>query len=183
MSNRARWADSAQPVVDATEAIKYLSIGQLSDATGLSQETLQDSLTREEITNPDNPRITLCRPLYRLGNTPLWDQGQLRQYFTLLRKAQARASKNLSPYAPVEADKKGLVTTKEIAERLQVHDQTVRRWQRDHVFPLAVGELHRFGEPGVPDHLRSWQQVLAWVRSHPRLRIHSTVRETLFGKS
>lgn len=180
MSTRARWADGATPVVDPKEATKYLTMGQVSDQTGLSQKTLQDSLTRDEITNPRNPRGALCRPLRRWGNLPLWEPEQVQRYQEMVALLEDADEVELPSYGPTEARQEDLVTTKEIAERLGVCDQTIRRWQRnDGEFPVAVGKLRRYGEPGVPDHLRPWSEVVKWVRNRPKLRIPADRRAAL----
>lgn len=167
MSITARWAESATPIESFEEASKHLRIGQVSDATGLSQKTLEDSLTREEITNEQNPRRVLCRPRYRFGTMPLWSEEQVKEYQDLaqeIEERRKREAEQLPLYSPAEAREKGLVTTKEIAERFGWHGQTPRRYQRDQQgYPPAVGRLRRVGEPGIPDFLRKWNDVVAWA--------------------
>lgn len=166
MSIIARWAESATPVSSFEEASKHLMIGQVSDQSGLSQKTLEDSLTREEITSQRNPRRVLCRPAYRFGVMPLWSKEQVQKYLDLLREVEERKAEEgqLPSFSPAEAREKNLVTTKEIAERFDWHDQTPRRYQRDdEEYPPAVGRLRRAGEPGIPDFLRSWVDVKAWA--------------------
>lgn len=167
MSIVARWAESAIPLKSFEEAAKHLTVGQVSDRTGLSQNTLEDSLTREQITNARNPRRVLCRPRYRFGSMPLWTEEQVQEYLDLARKVEEERQRveQLPLYSPAEAQERNLVTTKEIAERFGWHGQTPRRYQRDQEgYPAAVGRLRRIGEPGIPDFLRSWPEMQAWAK-------------------
>lgn len=163
MNSRARWADGALDLTDdLDQAARYLTVGRVSDATGLSANTIRDSLTRREITNPDNPRGALCRPAARIGDVPLWAQEQVDEF--LRRKDAADAATSDLPLVSTEdARERGLVSTEEIAEHFQQHDQTVRRWQRyDKDYPKAEARRSRDGRSGPPEHVRSLAAVIAW---------------------
>ncbi len=163
MNSRARWADGALDLTDdLDQAARYLTVGKVSDATGLSANTIKDSLTRRRITNPDNPRGALCRPVARIGDVPLWDQEQVDEY--LRRKELADAATSELPLVSTEeARERGLASTEEIAEHFGQHDQTVRRWQRyDKDYPKAKFRRSREGRSGPPEHVRELAAVIAW---------------------
>jgi hypothetical protein len=163
---RAEWAANALDLThEPGRSQNYLTVGAVSDLTGLSTRTIEDSLTREEITNEDNPRGALCRPAARVGNVPLWEPAQVDEY-----KRRVRASSNrqvaLPLVTPQEADERGLVTVEEAADRLGVHGQTLRRHQRnDNNYPPALARRSRGGAPGVPEHVREWSAILVWAES------------------
>ncbi|HYF74527.1 MAG TPA: hypothetical protein VD864_16985 [Nocardioides sp.] len=163
MGSRARWADEATDLsTKISEAAKHLTIGQLADATGLSPETISDSLTREKITNPSNPRGAIDRPAYRIGDVPLWSTGQLAEY---ARRVQLSREEPERVVTAVEAEREGLVSTNQVAELFGVHDQTVRRWERNYGdYPGKVARLDREGRPGRSDHLRKLDEVVDWAR-------------------
>lgn len=169
MASHAEWAANAEDLVhNRSFAAQQLDLGQVSNQTGLSRKTIEDSLTREEITNQLNPRGALCRPKYRIGDTPLWAPSQV-QDFHARRQLQADVQdmyKSLPTFEPDEADALGYVTNREIKERLAVHDQTVRRYQRNYAdYPAPVGKLSRGGSPGVPELLRDWAEILEWAQT------------------
>lgn len=166
MNSRARWAADALDLTNDIEtAATYFTKGQVSDATGLSVNTIADSLTRREITNPLNPRGALCRPAARVGDVPLWSQGQIDEYHRRV-KALESAETDLPLVSTEEARERELVSTEEIAELFGLHDQTVRRWQRyDSTYPAPVGRRSRDGRSGPPEHVRELRAVMAWAES------------------
>lgn len=166
MNSRARWAAGALDLTgDLETAATYLTIGHVSDATGLSPNTISDSLTRREITNPANPRGALCRPAARVGDVPLWAQAQVEEYLKRQR-GQAATEVDLPLVSTAEGAERGLVSTEEIAELFDLHDQTVRRWQRfDSTYPAAVARRSRDGRSGPPEHVRELRAVMAWAES------------------
>jgi hypothetical protein len=163
MNSRARWADGALDLTDDLEqAAHYLTVGKVSNLTGLSANTIRDSLTRKEITNPDNPRGALCRPVARFGSEPLWNRDQVDEYLRRKELADA-ATSDLPLISTEEARERGLVSTEEIATHFRQHDQTVRRWQRyDRDYPKAEARRSRDGRSGPPEHVRSLAAVIAW---------------------
>ncbi len=170
--SRARWADTAIDLsTDLSEAAKQLTVGQLADATGLSQRTIEDSLTREKITAEDNPRGAIDRPAYMAGGMPLWSHAQLAEFAK--RKAQQDTRLAELPLIdPETAQLRGLISTGELAEMLGKHDQTVRRWEANFGdYPPAVARRSRNKRPGVPEHVRELEKILAW------LRVENTRRE------
>lgn len=166
MNSRARWAAGALDLTgDIETAATYFTIGHVSDATGLSPETIKDSLTRREITNPANPRGALCRPAARVGDVPLWSKGQVDEYHRRV-KALEGAETDLPLVSAEDARERGLVSTEEIAAHFGLHDQTVRRWQRyDETYPDAVARRERGGRSGPPEHVRDLRAVLEWAEA------------------
>ena len=166
MNSRARWAADALDLTnDIEKAATYHTKGQVSDLTGLSTNTITDSLTRREITNPESPRGALCRPAARVGDVPLWSTAQVDEYLRRCRARELR-SVDLPLVSTAQARERGLVSTEEIAELFDQHDQTVRRWQRyDQTYPAAVARRSRDGRSGPPEHVRELSAVLAWTRS------------------
>jgi hypothetical protein len=166
VNSRAEWAEAAEDLIDnLPKAAEQLRDGQVSHMTGLSIETIKDSLTRREITSRTNPRGALCRPAYRLGDMPLWSPDQVAEYHRRVEALKAETRLELPTVTAEQAQESGLVTSKEIQERFGVHEQTMRRHQRNHEnYPRAVAKLARDGAPGVPEHLRDWNAVLTWAR-------------------
>ncbi len=164
MNSRARWAAGALDLTgDLETAATYFTVGQVADATGLSPNTINDSLTRRKITNEANPRGALCRPEARVGDVPLWSQAQVDEYHRR-HTALAAVETDLPLVSVIEAADRGLVSTEEIAELFDLHDQTVRRWQRyDETYPDAVARRDRNGRSGPPEHVRELRAVLAWA--------------------
>jgi hypothetical protein len=161
---RAQWALKAEDI-SATPAriTEFLTVGQLSNETGLAEETLLDPLTRTEITNKDNPRGALCRPTHRFHDIPLWSRGQLEDYRNRLK---GKSKPDLPPVSQLDAAERDLFSTVELAALLGVHDQTLRRAQNnDDAYPPAVARRTRNGNPGVPEHVRELDKVLAWART------------------
>jgi hypothetical protein len=165
MSSRARWAAGALDLTgDIETAATYFTIGHVSDATGLSPETIKDSLTRRPITNPVNPRGALCQPAARVGDVPLWSQGQVDEFHR--RQAALSTGTDLPLVSTMEAHRRGLASTEEIAAHFGLHDQTVRRWQRyDESYPAAVARRERDGRSGPPEHVRELRAVLDWAHA------------------
>lgn len=166
MHSRARWAAGARDLTnDLATAATYFTVGQVANATGLSPNTITDSLTRRKITNPRNPRGALCRPEARVGDVPLWSRGQVDEY---LRRqiAMEGVETDLPLVSTEDAKTRGLVSTEEIAGHFNQHDQTVRRWQRyDEDYPSAVARRSRDGRSGPPEHVRELAAVLAWAEA------------------
>lgn len=164
MKSRARWADTATDLSnDLPKAAQQLTLGQLADATGLSAKTIEDSLTREKITSEDNPRGAIDRPDYMVGGDPLWSPTQLAEY---AKRTQMTRDVVLPLVSSEEAETRRLISTNELAELFGIHDQTVRRWEanfRD-TYPPAVGRRSRDGRPGVPEHVRELDKIVAWVK-------------------
>lgn len=163
----AEWAREAMDFsANPSRADGLMSIGQVSDAINLSKTTIRDSLTRKEVDRADNPRAAICRPYARIGDIPMWSADQVVDYKRRdsLRKGRA-LGEALPPISADEARERGLVTTKEICELLGgLHDQTLRRYQRDDdTYPPAVARRTRSGQPGVPEHVRSLAEVMAWA--------------------
>lgn len=168
----AEWMREAKDLVgNPHEVGKHLTVGMVSNKTGLATRTIEDTLTRKRITNEGNPRSALCRPEYRFGKTPLWSHEQVERYKKLA--AQTKHHDDTLPLVTVaEAYERSLVSTAEIRERLGLHDQTLRRYQRDdNDYPEAVARLSREGSPGVPEHLREWVKVLGWALRHDEIEV------------
>jgi hypothetical protein len=167
MKSRARWAEDAIDLsTNLAKAAEQLHIGMLADKTGLSVRTIEDSLTREKITAPDNPRGALDRPAYMVGGDPLWSHEQLTEYY---RRMSATADRkdvkvDLPLVTPEEARERGLVTTSAVGKLLKVHDQTVRRWEANYQnYPPKVARQSRNGLPGVPEHIRELAKIIEWA--------------------
>jgi len=180
-STRARWAEGVPDLVgDLTQVPNYMNVAQVSAATSLSPNTIEDALSRPPITNPGNALGPLSRPARRVGNTPLWSREQVDE---AVRRQRATGHRHLGggdrPLPLVDADdadRSGYVSTEEIAEmahmRTQgelrpVHEQTVRRWARDNGdFPPAVALRARSqGHPGVPIVVYDGEKVLEFLRN------------------
>lgn len=162
---RARWAADARDLTDDIQtAATYLTVGKVSDQTGLSSETIEDSLTRRPISNKTNPRSALCSPAARIGNTPLWSAEQVAEYQRLHAAAAAAPRADLPTVSKAEADDQGLVDITTAAGRVGVHEQTLRKAQRFDVnYPASVAVRARDGQPGPPEHLRRWVDIRAWA--------------------
>lgn len=165
--SRARWATQAKDLTATPgEASKYLTVGQLSDAIGLAPGTIRDSITRAPITNPDNPRSAICRPAAHVGTkVPLWSPKQRDEYLRIRREADDARDviERLEAITATEARERGLYSLVELAERFNVHDQTLRRAQsQDGSFPRAIAR-RRKDVPGVPEHLFSLEAMNGWA--------------------
>lgn len=160
----ARWeADARNLSDDLVTAATYLPVGKVSDQTGLSTETILDSLTREPITNETNPRGALCNPAARVGRLPLWHPDQVAEYKRRKAVADAEPTPAWPTVSDDEAREQGLVDIVTAAERFGVHEQTLRKAQRtDATYPATVAVRARNGRPGPPEHLRRWEDVRAW---------------------
>lgn len=161
--SRAQWAQNAVDLaLTPSKVPDYLTVGQLSDETGLSEKYLLDPLTRAPITNPHNPRGALCRPAARFGATPMWSREQLAEY---RRRSNATNRQPLELVTSAQARERRLYSTAELAEILDVHDQTLRRAQNnDEDYPPAVARRTRTGHPGPAEHVRELDAVLKWAR-------------------
>lgn len=165
----ARWAIEA---IDLTatpgKSADYLTIGQLSDAIGLSEETIKDSITRAPITQTDSPRSAICLPAAHIGGkVPLWTEEQ-RDRFLAIRQEQEEARdviRKLEAVTAAQARERNLYSIIEYAAMFQLHDQTLRRAQsQDGNFPRAVAR-RRKDNPGVPEHLFELEPMIKWARS------------------
>lgn len=147
-----------------TKAAQQLTLGQLSDATGLSIKTIEDSLTRAKITSPDNERGAIDRPMYSVGGNPLWSHSQLAEY---ARRARIVKVIELPHISSFDADMGGLISTNEVAKLFGIHDQTVRRWEANFsdTYPSAIARRSRDGRPGVPEHVRELSKIVEWVKA------------------
>lgn len=163
--SRARWATEAEDLsYDLDRAARQLTIIQLAHETGLSVNTIEDSLTRKKITSPDNPRGAIDRPAYMVGGDPLWSPEQLQEF---LRRAAINTKVELPLISSEEADDRGLISTNELAAWLGIHDQTVRKWEANFndTYPPAVGRRSRNGLPGVPEHVRETSAIVDWIKA------------------
>lgn len=172
----ARWeADARDLSDDLTTAATYLPVGKVSDQTGLSTETILDSLTREPITNEANPRGALCNPAARIGRLPLWHPSQVAEYRRRVDAAAAEPTPDWPTVSKEEAEQRGWVDIVTAAERFGKHEQTLRKAQRfDATYPETVAVRAREGRPGPPEHLRSWAAIRAWGEA----RGYTVVSET-----
>lgn len=171
--SRARWADTAIDLSnDLTKAAQQLTLGALADATGLSQRTIEDSLTREKITSPNNPRGAIDRPRYMVGGNPLWSHSQLAEY---AKRSRIDNKVELPLISPEAAQMRGLISTIEVAELVKKHDQTVRRWEANFsdTYPPAVARRSRDGRPGVPEHVRELAKVIEWITEQNEIRANA----------
>lgn len=180
---RARWARKA---IDLTatpgEAVHYLTVGQLSDAIGLAEGTIEDSITRAPITNTDNPRSAICEPAARIGDrVPLWSKEQ-RDLFLTIQEEQEDAKDvvtQLDAVTVAEARERNLYSIIEYAKMFGLHDQTLRKaLSQDGNFPRAVAR-RRKDNPGVPEHLFELGPMIEWMRS----KGHPVPEEILVGQS
>jgi hypothetical protein len=165
--SRAQWAQQAEDISLFPKRVsEFLTIGEVSDATGLSENTLEDSLTRTANTNPTSPRGALCRPAARFFNTPLWSHAQLAEYNRrVASKSGDGTDAALERFTQAEAEEKGLASTPELAELFGLAAQTLRRAQEsDGTYPKAVGRLRDTGTPGPPEHLRRLTDMVRWAR-------------------
>lgn len=171
--SRARWASTAVDLSnDLTKAAQQITLGALADATGLSQRTIEDSLTREKITSPDNPRGAIDRPRYSVGGNPLWSHSQLAEF---AKRARIDKKVDLPLISPEAAEERGLISTIELAEMLGKHDQTVRRWEANFAdtYPAAVARRSRDGRPGVPEHVRPLAKIVEWITEQNEIRANN----------
>ncbi|NUT90889.1 MAG: hypothetical protein HOY78_02550 [Saccharothrix sp.] len=166
-TSRAQWARQAEDIsLQSKRVPEFLTIGEVSNATGLSESTLEDSLTRSANTNPASPRGALCRPAARFFNVPLWSHAQLDEYHRRLALQNGDAQDaTLERFTQAEAEQKGLASTPELAELFGLAAQTLRRAQEsDGTYPKAVGRLRDTGTPGPPEHLRRLTDMVRWAR-------------------
>lgn len=180
-STRARWAENVPDLYNSLDQVKnYFSSAQVSNATGLSTNTIEDALSRPEITSDTNTLGPLSRPAARVGNAPLWSKAQVQE---AIRRQQSGGPRFLgggtSQLPTVDAplaEENGYLSTAEIAEIAHmrrttahpwgpVHEQTVRRWAReDDTFPPAVALRARStGHAGVPIVVYDGIQIRAWL--------------------
>lgn len=164
VKSRARWADTAIDLSnDLNQAAQQLTIIQLADATGLSVNTIEDSLTREKITSETNPRGAIDRPAFMVGGQPLWSPEQLQEF---LRRAETSEKVELPLISSADADDQGLISTNELAAWLSIHDQTVRKWEANFkTYPPVIGRRSRDGRPGVPEHVRETAKIIEWIKA------------------
>lgn len=160
----ARWeADALDLTKDIRTAATYLAVGEVSDLTGLSTQTIEDSLTRKPITNEANPRGALCNPAARIGRIPLWSRQQVDEYLRRRRAIEAEPTPDWPTVSKDEAEEQGLVDIVTAAKRFGLHEQTLRKAQRfDATYPKTVAVRSRDGRPGPPEHLRRWDEIVEW---------------------
>lgn len=165
----AQWAVQA---IDLTanpgEAAKYLTVGQLSDAVGLAESTILDSITRAPITVAANPRSAICRPAAHIGfKVPLWNPKQRDEYLRIREESNDAKDvvRKLEGVNEEEARKRGLHSLVEFSGMFDLHDQTLRRAaSQDKTFPHAVAQ-REVDTAGVPEHLFPIEQMFNWARS------------------
>lgn len=181
---RARWAEDVPDLTgNLSEVPKYMNVAEVSAATGLSPNTIEDALSRPPITKPNNPLAPLSRPARRIGNTPLWSHEQVErakalQRITVGHRHLGGGNTPLPLMDADVADERGYVSTEEIAAMTHmrtghkgslkaVHEQTVRRWARDNGdFPPAVALRARSqGHPGVPIVVYDGEEVLTFLKT------------------
>lgn len=165
---RARWmVDALDLTATPGEASKFLTVGQLSDATGLAEDTIKDSITRSPITVANNPRSAICRPAARIASLPLWSKQQLDEFLTIRQENEDAKDviKRLEAISEDQARERNLFSLVKFAELLKLHDQTLRRAQsQDGSFPQAVARLSK-DVPGVPEHLFEFSAMIEWARA------------------
>ena len=179
MNTRAQWINGVPDLyADLDAARAYRTVAQVSEATGFSPITITDLLSREPITSATNPLGALSRPAARIGTNPLYSRSQVRD---CLHRRNANVDMNLGgTYTPLpklsaaEADARGLVSTVEIADMAEVHEQTVRRWKArraDFPQPVALRERDEDTPSGVPFVVFEAAAVRAWLAQRkPRAR-------------
>jgi len=167
---RARWASKA---IDLTatpgEVPNYLTVGQLSDAIGLAEGTINDSITRTPITNLDNPRSAICEPAGIFGGLPMWSPAQRDKFLAIRARQEEAKTETLEAISVAEAYERKLYSIIEYAAMFKLHDQTLRRAQsQDGTFPRAIAR-RRKDVPGVPEHLFPLGPMIEWMHSkgHP----------------
>lgn len=173
MKSRARWAlDAIDLSNDLDQAAKQLTLGALADKTGLSPNTIEDSLTREKITSPDNPRGAIDRPAYSVGGDPLWSHEQLAEF---LRRSSIERTVEYPLISSEESERLGLISTNELAEKLGIHDQTVRKWEANFsdTYPPVVGRRSRDKRPGVPEYVRDLSKIIKWIDGQNAARLEA----------
>ena len=177
MNTRAHWAEAVPDLYgDPSKLSDYLTLPEVADRTSLSPNTLKDALSRPKVTRTDTPMYALSRPAARVGNQPYYSHEQVEQALGIAKNSQHRhlggGDEPLPSVTADEAARTGLISTVEIAEFANVHEQTVRRWVREQAsFPQAVALRARSGDhgvkahPGVPIVVRELEAVQAWLRN------------------
>lgn len=178
MNTRAHWAEDVPDLYgDPSQLSNYLTLPEVADRTSLSPNTLKDALSRPRVTRTDTPMFALSRPAARVGNQPYYSQAQVDEALKIAESGQHRhlggGDEPLPSVTAAEAERTGLISTVEIAEFANVHEQTVRRWVREQdSFPRAVALRARSGDhgvkahPGVPIVVRELEAVQAWLRNY-----------------
>lgn len=172
----ARWAaDAVDLSEDPTQCVSYKSLTQVSEATGLSVATIRDSMLRDPITDPDNPRGAICRPAARIGGqmnaVPLWSERQLDDFHARTERRDAAklnpARMQLPRITPEDAARRGLASTEDIAEKLGRAVNTLRRYVRDYTatFPPEVA-ISALSTGPTPLGFRHAGDVARWVAEH-----------------
>lgn len=179
---RAGWARNVRDLYeggDLAEAAGLLNAAAVASATGLSKQTIEDALSRPQVTKKTNPLYWISRPHCRMGNAPLWSPEQVAEAAKVRDSEEPRhlgGGDERLPRIDVESsDARGYLSTNEIAEMIPnrrnpaktVHEQTVRRWARDHGdFPKAVALRSRAGgHPGVPIVVYDGGEIRDWLYS------------------
>jgi hypothetical protein len=185
-----RWFQTARDITHSrSEWENYIDLAELMKRTSLSDKTINDSLLRPAIDDPENPRGAICRPAARIGHVPMWLPEQEAEY---QRRKAARtgahrsdARLDLPMLTDSEASQRGLADLATIAAQIPPHatrprmdpvtgkpmwgraENTLRRYERDYrsTFPpeVAIAERQSFGPPKG---YRSVAAVLAWVLAH-----------------
>jgi hypothetical protein len=173
-TQRAQWITGIPDLTSKLgQAGKYLTVAQVSEATGYSPDTIKDLLSREPIDRPQNSQMPLSRPAARIGTTPLYSKQQVSE---CIRAQEASGDLYLGgSHTPLpkltaaEADALGYLNTTQIRILAGVHEQTVRKWtSRVASFPapIALRERDKDAHSGVPFVVRNPRAVALWLVEH-----------------
>jgi len=170
-AQRARWITGISDLTsDLAQAGNYLNVAQVSEATGFSPDTIEDLLSRDPITRPQNPQKPLSRPAARIGTTPLYSRQQVNECLRLQDASGdlylGGSHTPLPKLSAAEADARGYLSTTQIKDLAGVHEQTVRKWMnRVGDFPpaIALRERDEDAHSGVPFVVRHPRAVALWL--------------------
>jgi hypothetical protein len=173
-NQRAQWISEIPDLTSKlNQAGKYLTVPEVSEATGYSPDTIRDLLSREPIDRPQNPQMPLSRPAARIGTTPLYSRQQVNACLKLQVATGdlylGGSHTPLPKLSAIEADARGYLSVTQIKDLATVHEQTVRKWiNRMGDFPPAIA-LRERGEDahsGVPFVVRNPRAVALWLVDH-----------------
>lgn len=174
----ARWTETAVDLSETPGKVAdYLGLDQVCAAVKLSPATVEDSLLRPPIDDPTNPRGAICRPAARIGGTlrptPLWAPYQVEDYKARkaarsgVKATKRKAQTSLPEISPEDAGRRGLALVEQIAARMGLAENTVRRFARDYrsVFPEVIAIAPREGARhfGPPKEYRDYEAVRTWI--------------------
>jgi ribosomal protein L44E len=160
----AAWHENATELHSEEEAAKHLTIGQVTDRTGLRQLTLLYAINRR-----NNPRAKatlrpLARPAYRFGNEPRWSKAQLDEYFANVERRARTFNEKYGDLPKVTAEQARtdqLVSLRALCRTSGRAVTTMQRWSQLEGFPEPAALLESNGP--LPHLLRSWPQVRTWL--------------------